>query len=58
MGDIVKVYDNEMIPADMLLIFGGSKNRPRSAFVNTKNIDGYYPSPRLSILTQTATTAS
>ncbi len=40
MGDIVKVYDNEMIPADMLLIFGGSKNRPRSAFVNTKNIDG------------------
>jgi magnesium-transporting ATPase (P-type) len=35
-GDVCKVSENEIIPADMLFLYSGAPGRPRSAFVNTK----------------------
>lgn len=39
-GDIVKVYDKQIFPADLLFLRGSDEKRPRSCYVNTKSLDG------------------
>ena len=39
-GDIVKIYQGEIIPADMLFLASGDPKQVRSCWVNTKSLDG------------------
>ena len=39
-GDIVKVNEGEIFPADLLFLRSGDPKAPKSCWVNTKSLDG------------------
>ena len=39
-GDIIKCYEKDIFPADLLFLRAADSRKPRSCFVNTKSMDG------------------
>ena len=56
-GDIIKVYEREIFPADLLFLRSDNTMKPRSCFVNTKSMDGETDNKYRRALMSTAGTA-
>ena len=39
-GDIVKINEGDIFPADMIFLHTGDPKAPRSCWINTKSLDG------------------